>query len=100
MTTTLIVSLEIDPEQVSKFLEVAEKDAKGSRAEEGCLRFDVLKDKSAENRFTFYEVYKDSASIDAHKATEHYKLWSEFKAQTPSPVLKQTVVKGDELFAA
>jgi autoinducer 2-degrading protein len=41
----------------------------GSRAEPGCLRFDVLQDKTQSNKFTFYEVYTSSEAIDFHKAS-------------------------------
>eukprot|EP00418_Pyrodinium_bahamense_P009271 CAMPEP_0179114568 /NCGR_PEP_ID=MMETSP0796-20121207/53653_1 /TAXON_ID=73915 /ORGANISM="Pyrodinium bahamense, Strain pbaha01" /LENGTH=101 /DNA_ID=CAMNT_0020812795 /DNA_START=77 /DNA_END=382 /DNA_ORIENTATION=+ len=93
----LMVHLEIAEDQVDRFLEVADEDAKCSRAEEGCLRFDVLKDQSAKNKFIFFEVYKDSDAIAAHRTTEHYKNWSAFKSQDPSPVVKQDVVKCDLL---
>mmetsp|Transcript_117976 Transcript_117976/g.345551 ORF Transcript_117976/g.345551 Transcript_117976/m.345551 type:complete len:105 (+) Transcript_117976:71-385(+) len=89
----MFVQLEVDPKQLDKFMEVAEEDAKGSRAEEGCLRFDVLKEQGAENKFVFYEVYKDDDAISAHKTTKHYKMWAEFKAQEPKPILNQTVLK-------
>ena len=54
--------------------------AKGSRAEAGCLRFDVLRDNDNPNRFFFYEAYVDAAAVDVHKAQPHFKLWSDFKA--------------------
>mmetsp|Transcript_28197 Transcript_28197/g.90140 ORF Transcript_28197/g.90140 Transcript_28197/m.90140 type:complete len:105 (+) Transcript_28197:409-723(+) len=38
----MMVNLEIVPERVEEFLEVARADAEGSRAEPGCLRFDVI----------------------------------------------------------
>ena len=47
------------------------------REEPGCLRFDLLRDSSNLNKFYFYEVYVDTAAVDNHKATPH------FKARTP-----------------
>jgi len=40
------------------FLDMIEKNAVGSRAEPGCLRFDVLQSADADNKFIFYEVYE------------------------------------------
>ena len=63
----IVVEAEIVPERVEEFLDVIEKDAVGSRAEEGCLRFDVLRDQSDPNKFFFYEVYVDAAAVAVHK---------------------------------
>jgi hypothetical protein len=41
--------------------------AQGSRAEEGCLRFDVLRDQTDPCKFFFYEVYVDAAAVAVHK---------------------------------
>mmetsp|Transcript_16187 Transcript_16187/g.28589 ORF Transcript_16187/g.28589 Transcript_16187/m.28589 type:complete len:148 (-) Transcript_16187:240-683(-) len=94
----LVVTVEIDRDRVEDFLEVIEADAIGSRTKEngGCLRFDVLKDKESDNKFTFYETYKDQAAVDFHKATPHFKLWSDFKAT--GAVLSQSVIKADAIF--
>lgn len=35
---TLFVTLDIKPEKVTEFLEIAKEDAEGSRGEEGCLK--------------------------------------------------------------
>ena len=63
----------------------------GSRTEEGCFRFDLLQDQSNPNKFVFYEVYKDAATIDVHKTFDHYKAWADFKAG--GGVLSQEVMK-------
>lgn len=95
---TLIVSVEIKEDRVPDFLKVIEEDAVGSRTKEngGCLRFDVIRDKVASNKFTFYEVYKDEAAALRHKEYAHFKIWSDFKAT--GGVLSQSVVKGDNIF--
>ncbi len=70
-----------------------EIDVKGSRKEEGCLRFDLLRDQQQSNKFIFYEVYKDSDALEFHKTTDHYKAWSDFKAE--GGVLSQVAMKCD-----
>ena len=50
----IIVDAEIEPDRVEEFIKVIEADAKGSREEPGCLRFDVLR--ASDTRFFFYEV--------------------------------------------
>ena len=46
-----------------------------SRDEPGCLQFNVLQDEQDENVYYFYEVYKDMAALEAHRAAPHYATW-------------------------
>ena len=39
------------------------------------MRFDVLRDGKRPGGYLLYEVYADSAAVNAHKETEHYKTW-------------------------
>mmetsp|Transcript_20479 Transcript_20479/g.61209 ORF Transcript_20479/g.61209 Transcript_20479/m.61209 type:complete len:136 (-) Transcript_20479:52-459(-) len=90
---TLLVTVEIEEARVPAFLEAMKIDAEGSRTEEGCLRFDLLKDQEKPNTYMFYEVYKDSDAITKHKTFDHYKAWGDFKAG--GGVVSQTVSKMD-----
>ena len=92
----IVVEAEIVPERVEEFLDVIEKDAVGSRADEGCLRFDVLRDQSDPNKFFFYEVYVDAAAVAVHKEQPHFALWTNFKES--GGVVKSTSYKTDGLF--
>jgi len=70
------VKVRIKPEQRKRFLDAIEADALGSeRDEAGCLRFNVLQDQKDENVYYFFEVYKDQAALEAHRATPHYAVW-------------------------
>lgn len=71
----IVVQIEPKPDKVEAFLELALFDAQNSRKEPGCLRFDVLKALDNPPRFAFYEVYKDEASVQAHRQTPHYARW-------------------------
>lgn len=46
-----------------------------SRAEPGCLFFDVLFDESDPCVVRFYEAYQDRAAFDAHLAAPHTQTW-------------------------
>jgi quinol monooxygenase YgiN len=70
------VKARVKPGQTEKFLKAIEHDALGSeRDEPGCLRFNVLRDEKDQNVYYFYEVYKDQAALDAHRAAPHYAVW-------------------------
>ena len=90
MAIAIILSLEIAEDKIEEFLKVAEEDAKNTIAEAGCLRFDVLRDPAATNKFTFYEIYKDEHAIEAHCQTEHWKKWHAFEES--GAILTQSTV--------
>jgi autoinducer 2-degrading protein len=70
------VKARIKPAQRQHFLEAIEVDALASeRDEPGCHRFNVLQDEQDENVYYFYEVYKDQAALEAHRAMPHYAVW-------------------------
>jgi autoinducer 2-degrading protein len=70
------VKARVKPEQREKFLKAIEHDALGSEREEpGCLRFNVLQDEKDANVYYFFEVYKDQAALEAHRAAPHYAVW-------------------------
>lgn len=71
----IIVRVEPKPDKVEAFLELATYDARNSRQEPGCVRFDVLRQNDNPLRFAFYEVYKDDDAVKAHQQTEHYARW-------------------------
>jgi autoinducer 2-degrading protein len=74
----LHVTIQVKPERVSEFLDIVRHDAEHSEKDEpGCLRFDVIQDRDDQNRFYFYEVYRDEAALEAHRQTPHFKLYAE-----------------------
>mmetsp|Transcript_3527 Transcript_3527/g.5215 ORF Transcript_3527/g.5215 Transcript_3527/m.5215 type:complete len:140 (-) Transcript_3527:282-701(-) len=76
---TVVVQAEIKADRLEEFLDIIEKDAIGSRAEEGCIRFDVVQSQEDPNKFIFYEVYKDLDAVVFHKEQPHFALWTNFK---------------------
>lgn len=71
------VSVHVKPERKDEFLKAIEEDARGSREDEpGCMRFDVLQDAADPDHYYFYEVYRDEAALEAHRAAPHYQVWA------------------------
>jgi quinol monooxygenase YgiN len=70
------VKVKVKAERRHDFLKAIEVDALGSgRDEPGCARFNVLQDQQDPNTYYFYEVYKDEAALEAHRAAPHYAVW-------------------------
>lgn len=72
----LWVKVRVKPAERERFLQAIEVDAVGSeRDEAGCMRFNVLQDGQDPNIYYFYEVYRDEAALEAHRAAPHYAVW-------------------------
>jgi (4S)-4-hydroxy-5-phosphonooxypentane-2,3-dione isomerase len=70
------VKVRVKPDGRERFLKAIEVDAVGSeRDEPGCLRFNVLQDAQDPDLYYFYEVYRDEAALEAHRAAPHYAVW-------------------------
>ncbi len=64
-----------DAESVSLVRRASLEVVAPSRAEPGCLFFDVLFDESDPLVIRFYESYQDRAAFDAHLAAPHAQRW-------------------------
>ena len=56
------------PEHREDYLRTLLTHAEDTRAEPGCVRFDVLQDNEDSNCFRLYEVFRDQAAHDTHSA--------------------------------
>jgi (4S)-4-hydroxy-5-phosphonooxypentane-2,3-dione isomerase len=70
------VKVRVKPAERERFLQAIEVDALGSeRDEPGCLRFNVLQDAQDQDVYYFFEIYRDEAALEAHRAAPHYAVW-------------------------
>jgi autoinducer 2-degrading protein len=63
----VLAKVTVQPEHVERFLRYLDADRKGTIEEAGCLRFDVLRDRTTPNVFYLYEIYRDQAAYDLHR---------------------------------
>lgn len=73
----LVVYLEVQPENLEAFKAEAAINARDSKAEPNCLRFDFLQQRDVPTKFMLYEVYRSEEAFKAHQETEHFKRWVE-----------------------
>ncbi len=73
----IIVHFEIYPGTETQALAALEANAAGSRTEPGCLKWEWSRRLDDPNRFAIYELYRDQAAIDSHKASAHLDAWKE-----------------------
>jgi autoinducer 2-degrading protein len=68
----VLAKVTVKPEHVDRFWKYLEADVLGSRAEPGCVRFDVLRDQTASHVYYLYEVYRDRAAYESHQKEPHF----------------------------
>lgn len=69
------VDVQVKPEFIEDFKAACLKNARGSLAEVGIMRFDVLQHHDDPTRFVLVEVFRDEDAPLRHKETEHYNAW-------------------------
>ncbi|WP_315750787.1 MULTISPECIES: putative quinol monooxygenase [unclassified Bradyrhizobium] len=74
MKTTAL--LKAKPGRASELIALLRALANHSRSEPGNLRWDLWQDQSDKTTFIIDELYKDAASVEAHRATPHYREYA------------------------
>jgi len=46
-----------------------------SKAEDGCLFYEIFQYENNRRKFMAVETWRDEKSLDGHKASEHYKVY-------------------------
>ncbi len=92
---SLLVTLEIDPARIEHFMVCIRAQAVASRREPGCRRWEVSRKLDQENIFTLAELYDDTAALQAHFDSPHFKDW--VKNTSDGLILSKTSVRGQVL---
>jgi (4S)-4-hydroxy-5-phosphonooxypentane-2,3-dione isomerase len=71
----LAVQIRIKPENLEKFMQALQVNAREARKEPGCRQFDVLVDPNDKTKVMLYEVYHDDKAFEAHQQTPHFKKY-------------------------
>jgi rfaE bifunctional protein nucleotidyltransferase chain/domain len=69
------VAATIRADRLDQFLALIAVHASGSRAEPGCVRFEVLRQPSTPGRFLLHEVWLNHDALMTHRLTPHYARW-------------------------
>lgn len=70
-----IVNVQVNPENITEFVEATRLNHEASITEPGNLRFDVLRSEKDVTKFVLYEAYLSHEYALAHKETPHYLQW-------------------------
>ncbi|NHA66508.1 putative quinol monooxygenase [Phycicoccus flavus] len=67
----VVATIPVRPDRRSEALEVLGTLVEATRAEEGCLAYDLFESAAAPDVFVMVERYADQAALDAHMSSEH-----------------------------
>jgi len=69
------VTVYVKEDHIRDFIEASSVNHRGTIAEPGNLRFDVLQCTDDPTRFFLYEAFESLDAVKAHKETSHYLVW-------------------------
>jgi quinol monooxygenase YgiN len=67
----LIIEAAVSAARRDAFLAAARAQAEASRAEEGCVTFEILEDPFSPGAVRFIEVWRSMADLDVHRTLPH-----------------------------
>jgi (4S)-4-hydroxy-5-phosphonooxypentane-2,3-dione isomerase len=78
MMLVVLVQVTVKQETLAEFERAILTNAEGARTREpGCVRFDVSQSEDDPTQWLFYEVYKDAAAFEAHRASPHFAAYQQ-----------------------
>ena len=74
----VLVQVTVRQEMLAEFERAILTNADAARTREpGCVRFDVSQKEDDPSQWLFYEVYKDSAAFETHRASPHFAAYQQ-----------------------
>jgi len=75
MTITKRVTFIAKPDGIEKLKELLSAMVKPSKAEKGCLFYEIVQYENKREKFMAIETWENEEALDGHKASEHYKIY-------------------------
>lgn len=75
MTLTKRVTFIAKPDGVEMMKKLLSDMVKPSKAEKGCLFYEIVQYKENPRKFMAIETWADEAALDGHKASAHYAIY-------------------------
>ncbi len=75
MRITKRVTFIAKPDSILKMKELLTAMVKPSKAEDGCIFYDIFQYENQREKFMAVETWRDEKALDGHKASEHYKIY-------------------------
>jgi (4S)-4-hydroxy-5-phosphonooxypentane-2,3-dione isomerase len=69
------VDTDVVPGQIDAYLAALKENGAAAVNEPGCREFDITVSQKDPNHVFIFEVYDNTAALDAHRATDHFKKY-------------------------
>lgn len=79
-TVRIIAMIKARPGQAPELKKLLVAQVEPTRAEDGCLTYDLLHNNADENDFAFVEEWRDLAALKAHVKSDHIQKGREARA--------------------
>ena len=89
----IVLEVEIKEEHIDEFVRVMNASAIGSRQEEGCIGYNLLRIKER-NTFISYELFNSADAKSVHMDMPYVKAWGAFQYGELKPVVSKSVLNG------
>lgn len=73
----LVATMQGKPEKRQELEKILHDFVAPTRREEGCIQYNLHRAADDENRFMFYEIWRDRAALDAHLKTPYLSAFLE-----------------------
>lgn len=75
MTITKRVTFIAKPDGIEKMKELLSAMVVPSKAEEGCIFYEIFQYENNPQKFMAYESWRDEAALEGHKVSAHYAVY-------------------------
>lgn len=75
MTITKRVTFIAKEDGIDKMKELLTAMVAPSKAEDGCLFYEIVQYENNRRKFMAVETWRDESALDGHKASAHYKIY-------------------------
>lgn len=75
MTVYVIARVQAKAEHRAELEAELRRMVAATRAEPGCLRYDLLADQDGGAGFSLFEAYRDTQALEAHRDSAHYQAY-------------------------
>ncbi|UAJ73997.1 antibiotic biosynthesis monooxygenase [Synechocystis sp. PCC 7339] len=83
-------NIKVRPEKRQEFIALSQTFIEPSRSEPGCISYSFYEDETEDNKFLFFEVWRNRAALDYHFQTPYFH---EFVEKSPDLLVKAAEIK-------
>ena len=96
MNITKKVTFIAKDDHITQLKNLLESMVSASRAEKGCLKYNIYQIESEPTRFIVIEAWEDENALDGHKNSKHYKHYkSNYEVHTADKFSENLLIVGE-----